>query len=131
MEILRTNKSINFSIFEPNIEVLYHFLTEVNLEKLGPNRIKNIFSDLSEVTDAYNFVEVLGIMNTNITFPISEKISKVEIDHNMNLITNVLKDKKNTIITNAAFQKRWIINSIKKLSQYTENTEYISRHRCQ
>lgn len=113
LEILRTNKSINFSVFEPNIEVLYHFLTEVNLEKLGPNRIKNIFSDLSEVTDAYNFVEVLGIMNTNITFPISEKISKVEIDHNMNLITNVLKDKKNTIITNAAFQKRWIINSIK------------------
>jgi hypothetical protein len=112
-DLLQKNKSINFSIFEPNIEVLFHFLTEVNLESLGPKRIKHIFSDLSEVTDLYNFVEGLGNKNTNIIFPISEKISKTEIDYNMNLIRDVLKDKKSTIMTNAAFQKRWIINSIK------------------
>ena len=116
-QILKLNKNLEVSIYEPNIEVLYNFLAEINLEKLLGKRLINIFTDITQIPNTQSLVNRIGVNSKTITLPITEKINNVEIDSTLENILDVVKNKHSEVITNAKFQKRWVVNSLKNFSE--------------
>lgn len=116
-QFLKVNKEISFSIYEPNIEILYNFLTEVNLQILKEARLKTIFTDIHQISDVEKFVKRIGQDSITVSLPITEKLNKKEIDSSMKIILDILKNKRSEVNTNVAFQKRWIINSLKNFPE--------------
>lgn len=116
-QILKENKEINFSIYEPNIEILFNFLSEVNLDKLKGSRLKSIFTDINQISNVQSFVKRIGEDSMTISLPIAEKMNKEKINTTMKKILDVVKNKHSEVGTNATFQKRWVINSLKNFPE--------------
>ena len=114
--ILEKYKDIKCYIYEPIPELLYTFLSNVNLKELKPNRIMGISTSFAD-----NSIDKFVDRNR-------EKITIVELpSHKQNFIdenkafnetmSNAIKDKRNSLAANYKFQKRWIINSVKNLKE--------------
>ena len=114
--ILEKYKNIKYYIYEPIPEILYAFLSNVNLKKLNLNRLAGISTDLSG-----NSIDKFIDRNR-------EKIKIIELpSHKQNfpnenkefndVMLSIIKGKRSSIATNYSFQKRWIINSMKNLKE--------------
>lgn len=117
-ELLKKYPNMKVSVYEPNIEVLYQFLTYQNIsEQLGRN-LKEIFVGI-EVNAIHSFVK--HIHQTNLktfiyTLPVYKKLYEKQENIVMKAMKDVLKVEKSNLVTNISFQKRWTINSIKNFS---------------
>jgi hypothetical protein len=114
--ILEKYKNIKYYIYEPIPEILYAFLSNVNLKKLNLNRLAGISTNLSG-----NSIDKFIDRNR-------EKIKIIELpSHKQNfpnenkefndVMLSIIKGKRSSIATNYSFQKRWIINSMKNLKE--------------
>lgn len=123
--LLEKHKQVNYSIFEPNIEILYYFLKNVNLKSLGLNRLQSIFTNVEQLKDIYEFSGIMSKKTLIITLPFVDKYYSEEVSSGLSIIRDTLKDKRQFIVTNAAFQKRWIVNSLKNFSKVLETPNMI------
>ncbi|MCJ8007602.1 motility associated factor glycosyltransferase family protein [Lederbergia wuyishanensis] len=106
---------IKISIYEPNLEVLYHFFSIQDMRKLYGN-IGNIFTSMPEDAVKHEVEKIIQTYGKNILFftlPVYEKLYQKEVHSLLETFKNNLKDRRSSIATNASFQKRWTINSIK------------------
>ncbi|WP_139358261.1 motility associated factor glycosyltransferase family protein, partial [Heyndrickxia oleronia] len=107
---------MKFSIYEPNKEILYHYLSKYNLKELPISNLQMIFSCTDENSLRYEIQRLIQCVGNNILIaplPVYEKMYKNEVSIIMESIKELLKDKKSSLIVDASFQKRWTINSIK------------------
>jgi len=119
--LLKNYKQIKFSIFEPNIEILYYFLKEVNLKNLGLNRLQSIFTSVEQLNNIQEFSKQMGNKTLIITLPFVNKYYSEQIQIGLITIKNALQEKKMQVVTNALFQKRWILNSLKNFPKIMES----------
>ncbi|MEK4406551.1 6-hydroxymethylpterin diphosphokinase MptE-like protein [Sporosarcina sp. FSL K6-6792] len=105
-----------FSIYEPNEEVLLAYLSNIKLDELPLHNLIGIFTGTNNTVITNEMVQLLrlsrGILQI-ITLPLYEKLYSEQIDIIMKNILESLKEIRSTIATDASFQKRWTINSIK------------------
>lgn len=121
--ILEKFKNINYYIYEPIPELLYSFLSSVNLKKLQPNRLMGINTNftgdqLEKFVDRNRKkIKVVELPSHVQHFPEEFK------EFNQSLL-KLVKGKRNSIATNYSFQKRWVINSMKNFNDLL-NTQNI------
>ncbi|WP_060205272.1 motility associated factor glycosyltransferase family protein [Sporosarcina koreensis] len=112
-----------FSIYEPNEEVLHAYLSTCKLEELPLRNLMGLIAGTNQAEVEHNVkqlhVESNGILKI-ITLPVYEKHYGIEISSILEKSLASLKDKHNSIVANAAFQKRWTINSIKNFPTVLE-----------
>ncbi|MFC5466265.1 motility associated factor glycosyltransferase family protein [Lederbergia graminis] len=108
---LYPNKKI--SIYEPNLEILYHFLSHQELSNLN---IGSIITSLDEKEMQEKLMLLINRFGKNILFfslPVYEKLYHPQVLGIFELYKANLNNKRTNIVTNISFQKRWTINSIK------------------
>ncbi|QGH34055.1 DUF115 domain-containing protein [Gracilibacillus salitolerans] len=108
--------SITFTLYEPDLDILAYCLNNYSFEK--NNRINTIvhdktelYNELAKLTDLHgNSIKVLAL-------PSYMQVFKAELDDLYEKMIDILKNKKNHLITNVSFQKQWTINAIKNFSK--------------
>ena len=110
--LLSEYPEMNFSIYEPNIDVLYEFLSHQNLTELPFKRLVKIFSFTNEEELRFD-IGALNKFTYIFTLPLYEDLYAIQVKLIVEIIVDKLKDKRNELVTNFSFQKRWTINSIK------------------
>ncbi|MFS0575530.1 6-hydroxymethylpterin diphosphokinase MptE-like protein [Sporosarcina sp. 179-K 3D1 HS] len=113
---LENHRDLKFSIYEPNEEVLLHCLSTFSLEELPVRNLMKIFmgtdQDKVEQTIQHILVSSNDILKI-ITLPVYEKLYVEQVNFILEKALSSLKHRHMNLAVNAAFQKRWIINSIK------------------
>lgn len=105
--------NMKISIYEPNLQILAHFLSYQDLNDLSG---KLAFISGSEQELKAYMQECFEQQGEQIYFfilPIYEKIYKEQINHLMSDLKKLLITKKDGLLTNLSYQKRWIINAVK------------------
>lgn len=103
------------TIFEPDLEVLYHFLTVQDLTKIS-NNIQDVisFSEENELKqEVQRFISIHGNHIFFFTLPVYQTLYQQETKVLLETFKEALIDKKSFLATNVAFQRRWTINAIK------------------
>lgn len=115
-EVLKNYPSMKFSIYEPNIEVLYQFLSYQDISDCDPSKLQLIFAGVLE-EHLRNSIRVLNQKNNNKTFiytlPAYQKLYTNQEAIIIQEMKDLLKGKRSNLATNVSFQNRWTINSIK------------------
>lgn len=108
----------SFSIYEENLAILYRFFSVQDLSRFPAHSVGNILSSLDKnqlKLEVKNILQTFGNNILFITLPIYEKLYQKEVKLILETFKDFLKEKRSSIATNASFQKRWTINSIKNL----------------
>lgn len=115
-ELLKKYPNIRFSIYEPNIEVLYQFLSYQDISSQGTEHVQTIFTGTEEEHIRQSMYQ-MHQMNYHKTFiytlPAYQKLYAEQEKIIIQTMKKLLKDKRTNLATNAAFQQRWTLNSIK------------------
>jgi len=109
-----------FTLYEPVPEVFYQFLCQIDLSKIPRHLIKNIYLE-SQPEDLINFcatfvstlrssVLVIDLPSYLNIFPQKRQMFFKEFENQIN-------EKRNSLATVSAFEKRWTLNSSKNLMQ--------------
>ncbi|MGE7769394.1 motility associated factor glycosyltransferase family protein [Viridibacillus arvi] len=111
-QILINYPHVKYSIYEPDIEILKVFLSSQNLEKMKPERLVQIFTEVNDVNNIEQFMDQFSGKTITLAWPVTKQLYSDEIENMNNKLIELLKEKRSSLGTNAAFQQRWIINSI-------------------
>lgn len=102
-----------FSIYEPNEEVMYTYLSTATL---SIKNLSEIFTGINP-EQVHEYIEdILKISKGNlqiIPLPIYEKLYQSEIIMFQQKAIEVLENKRNVLAVNISFQKHWTVNAIK------------------
>lgn len=117
---LERHPNINYYIYETIPELLYQYLSNKTIEKLPSRKLKNIMlaNDTKETNIFLN-----NVIDQNkgeiflIELPVHKKIFSEEYKTFFDLFEKIVKNKRSSLRTNYAFQKRWIINSMKNFGE--------------
>lgn len=114
-ELLKKYPNMKFSIYEPNIEVLYQFLSYYNISEHLDRNLQCIFTGTEEndIRQALQLTQQINLITFIYTLPVYKNIYSEQERTLMRAMKDILKDKQSSLITNVSFQKRWTINSIK------------------
>lgn len=112
--ILEKYKEIKYYIYEPIPELLYAFLSNVNLKDLKMNRLMGISTNF-EGNSIDKFVDRNRDNIKIIEMPSHKQNFTLENEKFNEGLLKMIKNKRTEIATNFTFQKRWIINSMKNL----------------
>lgn len=107
---------VNYYIYEPIPEVLYAYLSNKSLKELPSKNLMDIKVGLDEQEMA-NYLSSFIDKNRGdvqiVELPIHKQIFPDEYKKFLELFKDMIKNKRSGIHTDYAFQKRWIINSMK------------------
>lgn len=112
---LNKHSNIDYYIYEPIPELLYQYLSNREIQSLPNKNLKNIIlGNRKEVTISFlnNIVGKAKEDLTIIQLPIHKQIFNKEYSEFINLFKTIIKDKRNSVHTNYAFQERWVLNSM-------------------
>ena len=117
--LLKEYPDMEFSIYEPNLDVLHEFLSHQDLTELPVKQLVEIFF----TTDEQQLRSEVGKLNklTYIfTLPVYEDLYDTQVNIVVESFLKTLKEKRSGLATNFSFQKRWTINSIKNFPKVLE-----------
>ncbi|MEK5071465.1 motility associated factor glycosyltransferase family protein [Sporosarcina sp. FSL K6-1508] len=115
-KFMEAHPDTKFSIYEPNEEILLAYLANVKLHALPLHNLTRIFTGTNNADITNDLGHLLGLSKGKlqiITLPFHENIYSGQINTIMKKVLESLKEKRSAIATDASFQKRWTINSIK------------------
>lgn len=114
--LLNRFPDMSYSIFEPNMNVLNAFLSYQKLYKKPFNQLKHILLSTEEEEIKIEMTKLYHSVGDKIfvfQLPVYDKIYHSALNIGLKCLKELLNDKRSSMITNAAFQKRWILNSVK------------------
>ena len=117
---LKRYPNVNYYIYEPIPEVLYAYLSNKSLKELPSKNLMDIIVGLDEEEIANclgNFIDKNRRNVQIVELPIHKQIFPDEYKKFLELFKKITKDKRSGIYTDYAFQKRWIINSMKNFRE--------------
>ncbi|WP_129597519.1 6-hydroxymethylpterin diphosphokinase MptE-like protein [Anaerophilus nitritogenes] len=112
--------NVNYYIYEPISELIYYYLCNKSIKNLPNKNLKDIVlgNGVEEIDMFLN--NVIDKSNGDILlidFPVHKQIFSEEYKNFQELFKSIVKHKKSSLYTNYAYQKRWIINSMKNLGE--------------
>ncbi|MEK4023907.1 motility associated factor glycosyltransferase family protein [Sporosarcina sp. FSL W7-1283] len=116
---LEAHVDVKFSIYEPNEEILHAYLSNMPLDKLPIQQLQSVFTGTDEELLTEKIQGLLAASNNVlkiITLPVYENIYGEQIQLLLQRALESVKDRHSALATNAVFQKRWTINSIKNFA---------------
>ena len=125
---------VNFYIYEPIPEIIYAYLSNKSLIKLPSKNLKGILigTNEQEIADFLNkFIDKNRGNVLLVELPVHKKVFPEEHEKFLNLFKNVVKGKRSGLHTNYAFQKRWIINSMKNFGEVLSTPNIIMEKKGQ
>lgn len=114
--ILEKYKDIKYYIYEPIPELLYTFLSNINLKELNIDRLMGISTNFYR-NKIDKFVDRNRDKIKIVELPSHKQNFSSETEDFNEAILKLIKDRRRSLHTNYAFQKRWIINSMKNLKE--------------
>ncbi|MFC4322497.1 motility associated factor glycosyltransferase family protein [Litchfieldia salsa] len=115
-ELIDKYPNMYFSIYEPNIEVLYEFLSTCSLHNWPLVKLQSLFTgtDEEELQASVHIMQQKEKKNTFVfTLPPYVNMYSREELLIIETVKEVLTNKKISIMTNLTYQERWTLNSIK------------------
>lgn len=116
-KVLDDYPHLNFSICEPNLQVLNRFLETVNLTTFKERRLEQIYHEITDITDLDKFISRYTRKTLSITWTVTNQLYKAQIADMDTILVELLTNKKSTLGTNFVFQERWTINSLMNFSK--------------
>lgn len=111
---------VEFSLYEPSLEVFYHFLDSANLKSNTYRKLTSVQCEYKPkiMEDFFNSI-IKKIDKKIIIMDLPSYSSVFREKHEMffSRFKEVIINKRKSLHTNYAFQKRWIINSMKNFKE--------------
>ncbi|MBP1925713.1 hypothetical protein J2Z76_001574 [Sedimentibacter acidaminivorans] len=108
----------SFSIYEPSIEIFRYFLEEYNIQSSLLRNLEILKCEYKqEILDDF-FKVLLKKTDKKIVImelPIYANVFEEQYSAFLNKYKELIKNKRRSMLANFAYQKRWIINSMKNL----------------
>jgi hypothetical protein len=111
---------IMFTIYEPNPEIFQLYLSHKKIEALPVKNLKNLFVETSAEKTNRFLTKISNYVNKNIllvTLPSYERIFADQSKHFLQKFKESIKNKRSSVHTDLAFEKRWTINSMMNFSE--------------
>ncbi|CAN7157888.1 motility associated factor glycosyltransferase family protein [Paenibacillus sp. LjRoot56] len=118
----------NFSLYEPDAFLFYHYLSQRNLDVLPLHRLKNIFVEFTPEFLHHSLNEFVNGAKERVmlvVLPSYERIYKEQYERFTTEFRNMVLNKRSSLQVNIAFEKRWTINSIANLPYLMESANII------
>lgn len=112
---LKRHPKNDFSIFEPSLEVLSHYLDQMSLNRLPHKQLMTLQCDDNANGMNVFFNALITKVNKQSVIcglPPYQKVFEGEYQIFLEQFREVIKSKRSAIHTNYAFKKRWILNSV-------------------
>lgn len=114
---------MKFSIYEPSLNVLYHYLSRQNLKELPTDNMLTLLIGTEEVkikAEIERLLKVQGPKILIVALPSYERIYKEQFTFCKDTIKALLSDKKNNLGINQTFQQLWTVNAIRNFPKLLE-----------
>ncbi|OLN24033.1 hypothetical protein BTO30_01035 [Domibacillus antri] len=118
--LLSQHPEMSYSIYEPNMEMLYHFLSHQNIGHFPKATLRTIITTANESELKQEVEQLHQTLDTKtfvFTLPACAKQYEKEQKIMMESVKELLKGKRSNLATSFSFQKRWTINSIKNFPE--------------
>ncbi len=112
--------NIDYYIYEPVPEVFNQYISHGELSQLPLKRLKNIvLADTEQQAVGFfkNFIDRINRKLLIIELPSHKAVFDQQYQQFKKLFNKLVKDKRSSLRTNYAFQKRWTLNSIKNFKE--------------
>ncbi|MEK4027939.1 6-hydroxymethylpterin diphosphokinase MptE-like protein [Pseudobacillus sp. FSL P4-0506] len=109
-----------FTLYESQPQVLKSLLEERNISHWSEGRLQEFFVEFSmekQNSFIYRFLEKINDEVTLIVLPAHERLFKEEYKMFSSKLSEGIKNWKNHLHVNLAFQKRWVLNGLKNFSR--------------
>ncbi|WLR50590.1 DUF115 domain-containing protein [Bacillus tianshenii] len=116
-----------YTIYEPSIEMFYHFMSTRSLKILHLNRLNDIFIESSPEEGSFYLRKLTDQIQQRILMiplPSYERIFAKQYEHFLQNFKEGIKSKRSNFITDLSFSTRWTFNSLANLP-YTFTTPNI------
>lgn len=126
--------NVNYYIYEPIPEVLYAYLSNKSLKELPSKNLMDIMVGLDEQeisTFLGRFIDKNRSDVQIVELPIHKQIFPDEYERFLELFKDMIKNKRSGIHTDYAFQKRWILNSMKNFGDVLSTPNIIMEKKDQ
>ncbi|SFQ96887.1 motility associated factor glycosyltransferase family protein [Desulfoscipio geothermicus] len=127
---------LSFSLYEPSKIIFSQFLSHRSLNLLPAKKLKNIYLEMNSTDISNNLNDFMKVINSQkvllVILPSYERVFKEEYEHFTTLFRQLISDRRFSLNTNVAFEKRWIINSLLNLPETvtTPNAFYDLNQEC-
>lgn len=111
---------VDFSLYEPSVEIFNYFLENRNLKDYSRGNLKSIQCEYNNQILEEFLTKIIKKIDKRILIidlPIYGKVFPEEYNKFFTRLKEIIKGTRSSIHTNLAFQKRWIINSMKNLKE--------------
>lgn len=116
--LLEKYPNVKYYIYEPIPELMYRFLSNINLKNLQKNRLMGLNIGFEGIENNLSrFVDVNRNNIQIIELPSHKQNFIDEYKRFNEIFSSIIKNKRSSIATNYSFQKRWIINSMKNFGE--------------
>ncbi|WMJ78640.1 MULTISPECIES: motility associated factor glycosyltransferase family protein [unclassified Sedimentibacter] len=125
----KRHPNTSFSLYEPSVEVFHKFLEKINFRKLSSDKLEIIQCEFEPKSEDV-FLRAL-INKTNKKFiimdlPIYENVFEEQYNKFFSKFKELIKSKRENMHINYAYQKRWIVNSMKNLKEVLSTPNIVS-----
>ena len=112
--ILDKYPNIKYYIYEPIPELMYRFLSNINLSNMKKGRLMGLNIGFEGIESSLSrFIDVNRNNMQIVELPSHKQNFLDEYKRFNEIFSNIIKNKRSSLATNYSFQKRWIINSMK------------------
>lgn len=117
---------VRFAIYEPNKEVLLHFLKRIELSNWNNNNLLGFIVDSSNLKEDILKISVKANHSLiMLDLPVVSEIYIEQYAEVMNTLKEISKERKGAISAEVAHQVRWITNAIKNVPKVVSTPNMI------
>lgn len=119
----------SFSLYEPSVNVFQYFLDNINFKKLQLNNIETVQCEYAPIASDIFLSTILNKINKKIIIidlPIYESVFGEQYSIFFSKFNKRIQGTRGNLHTNYAFQKRWILNSMKNLKNVLSTPNIVS-----
>ncbi len=117
---LNKHPNVSYYIYEPIPQILYTYLSNKEIKDLPSKKLKGMVTGNDKQT-LYNFLNEYISKSTGkaimVVLPQCKNLFQQEYKNFLDIYREVAASKKTGTVTEYAFQKRWIVNSMKNFKE--------------
>lgn len=116
--LLDRHPDLSFSLYEPQPEIMYCWLSNDDLEQYPLKRLKNIFVEADDADRQQVLINFANQVNGKVllvVWPAYERLFREQYQQFLRDFKEKVSDRRSALHVNLAFEKRWTINSMLNL----------------
>ncbi len=112
--VLEKYPNISYYIYEPMLELMYNFLSNINLGAFSKSKLVGISNGRdNNIESLSRFIDLNKDKLRVVELPSHKQNFPEEFNKFNEIFLELIKSKRTQLAINYSFQKRWIINSMK------------------